>query len=88
MICSGVSSQKITGICRFVKNSLRVAGSIGSRITDLCVNKHDFDSQSDRSCGGNSGTLSVEMGTNSTGIGRHNLTEPVTWYYKYIGSRT
>lgn len=61
--------------------------SIGSRITDYCVNKHDFDSQPDRCCGGNSGTLSVEMDVHASGIGRHNLTEPVTWYYKFLGSR-
>ncbi len=71
-----------------MKNSLRAAGSLGSRITDYGVNKHGSDSQPDRCGGGNSGTLSVEMGMHATGIGRYNLTEPVTWYYKYLGSRT
>ena len=69
-------------------NTNFVLKSVGSRITDLSINKHGSDSYLDRYCGGNSGTLSVEMGTHSTGIGRHNLTEPVTWYHIYLGSRT
>lgn len=76
------------GINAVSTNVFYKAVTMGSRLMDYCVNKHDFDSQPDRCCGGNSGTLSVEMDVHASGIGRHNLTEPVTWYYKFLGSRT
>ena len=85
MICSGVSSQKITGICRFVKNSLRVAGSVGSRITDKFTNKYNYESY--RGIRHFGGIIGGFYSHEQEGVASVDYGEPSFYYDPHIGSR-